>query len=292
MKNIDFNPFGTASVIIRFNCKECGEKVISDEISVPEPDYSSETAHDSYNDNDGSAVCDCGEQYNISVWSSYAGGYVEIEELDESDDTVEIEEINEEVDEDIKQYYEEQYEIIKSNTGFFDTFKREIENIKTLNNSTVSDSGVDKTLRKQLFVSVITIMETYLSDAFINTTLSKDDYLKTFVKTFKDFDGDSIRLRDYFDYSVKIKEISKKGMLDVIYHNIPKVSGMYKDTLEINFPDLKEIMKAVSMRHDIVHRNGKTKEEKELIIDKSLISKTLTNVENFILEIDKQIKTK
>ena len=49
-------------------------------------------------------------------------------------------------------------------------------------------------------------------------------------------------------------------MRDVIYHDLPKVSGMFRDALGIELPNIGEIYKSVFIRHDLVHRNGKTKD--------------------------------
>lgn len=137
---------------------------------------------------------------------------------------------------------------------------------------------------------MIACVETYLSDAFINTVLSNQDYLRSFFTSFKDFKEQKLGVNELLEFAGKAEEIAKKAMLEVIYHNLPKVSKMYEGTLNITFPSFSEIQRAVSVRHDLVHRNGKTKEGREIIIDDKIIDDIISKVENFIGEIDQKLK--
>jgi RiboL-PSP-HEPN len=136
---------------------------------------------------------------------------------------------------------------------------------------------------------VITCLETYLSSAYINTVLSKPKYTKKFYETFLDFQKEKITLSQLFDLKDKVEEIAKKAMYKVIYHNLEKVKPMFKDTFNIDFPNFSEIAKAIEIRHDIVHRNGRTKENVTIEISKDDISKLIVEVKEFVKKIDEQI---
>lgn len=285
MKYFSFNPFGNESLTIEFNCNECGHQVTSDDIEIPYPDYSADTAKDSQTDEEGCAVCKgCGKEFNISIYSTYAGGDGTIDELPDNHHI--------DITENPEPYYEDQYEAIASNTLFFETFKSEIANLKELNKIIIVNTSTDKTLRRQIYTGVIASMETYLSDAFINTTLNSKDFTKKFVRTFHDFKERLIPLNELFNYHEKIEKICKQVMLDVIYHNLPKVKGIYKDTLEVDLGDIGIAYKAVLTRHDLVHRNGKTKDGVEVVIDSVIIDQLFSDIETFIGNIDKQIEEK
>jgi len=81
-------------------------------------------------------------------------------------------------------------------------------------------------------------------------------------------------------------------MLEIIYHNLPKVSHIYKETLDINFPAINQIQKDISIRHDLVHRNGKNKKGEQVLVSKEIIEEFISRVESFVDEIDKQLKDK
>ena len=186
----------------------------------------------------------------------------------------------------------EQLEAILSNTDFYRTFLDEIASLRVLNKLSVPDQKAKKTLRRHLYVGVIACLETYLSDAFINTVLSNENYLKSFFTSFKDFREQKLGMNELLDSASKAEEIAKKAMLKVIYHNLPKVSNMYEKTLNIEFPKFSEIYKAVSIRHDLVHRNGKNKDGIEISIDSIVVDDIISKVESFISEIDQKLKEK
>ena len=109
----DFNPFGTKSIEVKFNCSNCDHEVISEEIGVPSPDYSAENHSDSVRDNDGYAVCpNCGEEYEINVHVGFGGGDIDIDGIDDGD-ILEVIEHDEEYDVD-----DEPDEIKPVYTGF------------------------------------------------------------------------------------------------------------------------------------------------------------------------------
>jgi len=285
MAKFNFNPFGNESLVLKFACDECGYNVTSEKIAIPQPNYLADTARDSQTDNDGYAVCDkCGKEFKILIYSSYGGGNGYVRNLSEEWKIDVIE--NPESD------YEELYEAISNNNLFYDTFKNEIENLKRLNNIKLDDDSLENTLKRQLYIGIITSMETYLSDAFINTTLGSKNFTRKFVETFKEFKEKPIKLSELFEYHNEIEITCKKHMLKVIYHNIPKVKIMYKETLEVDLGDIEALCKAVSIRHDLVHRSGKTKEGKENVIDSDKINDLILEVETFINRVDKQIESK
>ncbi len=283
MADFDFNPFGTESIIVRFICDDCSNLVESEEIDIPSPDYSADNACDSQTDNDGYAICgNCDKRFDIYIFVTYAGGSGVVDILPDNYE-IEIEEFAE-------PYYDEQYEAISSNTEFLMTFNQDLDDVIELIAIEPAEEKLLTLFHRQLYSSVIGIMETYLSDAFINTVFKSDDNLKKFFKSFKEFDKQKIAISAVFDFEDKAKSVAKKAMLDVIYHNLPKVSGMYKDTFGIKFPKYGEISKAVSKRHDLVHRNGKDKDGNEVIVNSDMVIKLINEVRTFVTQIDNQIK--
>ncbi|BAY74231.1 hypothetical protein NIES25_06420 [Nostoc linckia NIES-25] len=186
----------------------------------------------------------------------------------------------------------DQLESILSNTAFYRTFWDEIASLRVLNKLSVLDPKAKKTLKRHIYVGVIACLETYLSDAFINTVLSNKKYFSSFFTSFKDFKEQKLGMNELLDVANKAEEIAKKAMLEVLYHNLPKVSKMYETTLNIVLPNFSEIQKAVSIRHDLVHRNGKTKDGKEIIIDDIIVDDIISKVESFISEIDQKLNNK
>jgi hypothetical protein len=192
-----------------------------------------------------------------------------------------------EEDDDVDDYYdyEEQFDAIIANKHYYDSFQKEVRNLEKLNNTALENEELENILKKQLYVSAIGILETFLSETFINQTDEQPEYFKKFVETFPDFSKQKFQLNEIFTHYEKLKKTARKEMLEVIYHNLDKVQNMYVATFNIKFPDIAELSKLIVTRHDLVHRNGKTKEEEEVKIDKEIITELLEKISNFVEEI-------
>lgn len=189
-------------------------------------------------------------------------------------------------------YYYAEFEVISSNKRYYQTFLNEIENLAQLNNLETPTQKLEIILKRQIFVSIITALETFLSETFINLTLDNEHYFKKFVLNHQEFKTRKFELKDIFESFEKIKDTAKKIMLDTIYHHLPKVREMYRFTFEIDFPSIGEVNKLINIRHDLVHRNGKTKTGKLHAIDKQEVSKAIVDVTNFVEKIAKSLDLK
>lgn len=280
----EYFPFGNKSVIVSFDCDECGNRVESEEIGIPSPNYAAEKASDSHNENDGYAVCEnCDKNFDVYVYAGYADGYVDINDVE--DETIEIEEIPDELDE----YYEEQIDAIIHSLNFITQFKTEVSNLTSLNNIELDKGELQETLQRQLFSGAITCLEDYLSTTLIQQVLNNDENFKNFTRTFKNIQNRKFTLSELYEKLDNIRDIVKKELVDVIYHDLPKVKGMYEDTLKIDFPDIEELMKIIKSRHDMVHRNGKNKEGEKIEISKEVVQNAIDEVEKFVTDIDEKI---
>ena len=185
-------------------------------------------------------------------------------------------------------YYDKYlYEVISSNTQFFNTFKENIENINELLNVSVALEA-EQQYYMLLYVNIIIALETYLSDAFINTLFKKREFIRTFIEKNPDFQSQKLSLSEIFVKLDTIERDIKNYLVDILWHNLSK--DMYYDTFNISFPDdLASVYRAIAKRHDIVHRNGKTKEGKIQKITKEEILSLNEKVSKFVEHIDEQL---
>ena len=186
---------------------------------------------------------------------------------------------------DNSEYYEEQYEAIIANKKFLIKFQEEIENRERLNETELEDKSLETILKRQIFSGVIGTLETFLSDTFINLTIDNDEYFRNFVESYPDFRQRKFELRHLYVEQDRIKETGKKIMIDIIYHDLPKISKMYASTFKIEFPSIGPLMKSILTRHDLVHRNGKTKDGTDVLIDKAAITDLIAKVRPFVADI-------
>lgn len=286
MFSCEFDAFSTRSITLRFYCSECGEEIEEIIESLPSPNLMSE--RDTYS---GTLETDCTDiecpnchnNYNIQLASSMYGGELYSDDLDE-DTEMEVENIE-------NDYFEDYSEIVESNTSFFDTFCIQMEANKRLFEISVLASDMKTTLNKLLFANIITCLETYLSDALINTVLGTEIYLKRFVENFKDYKDCSFKLCDIYKKIENLKKLVKKDLYELMYHNLPKIKEIYKTILNIDFPNtIGDIMTKIHIRHHLVHRNGKNQDGDQVIVKKEELNQTYDLIFEFVKEIDNQFK--
>jgi hypothetical protein len=132
--------------------------------------------------------------------------------------------------------------------------------------------------RRLLFANVITALETFLSDTFINRVLNSEYLLQRYLDTERAFRDRKFALNEALRIAKDVTNIARKQMLDMAWHNIAKVKRLYADVLRIDLHDITAIAKAVHIRHDIVHRNGRQEDGSDQIIAtsdvKALVSAT------------------
>jgi hypothetical protein len=185
--------------------------------------------------------------------------------------------------------YDQYVEDIGSITEYYNNFSGAILDIERLLKSKVEDS-VSRRFLRLLYVNVVTALETYLSDAFISTVVNALLLMRRFIETTPEFKAEKVSLADVFKAAEGVERTARAYLIDVVWHHIERVRPMYHATLNVDFPDdLSAIYRAVLTRHDIVHRNGKTKDGNEIIVTPKDISKLIEAVKAFVEHIEGQL---
>jgi hypothetical protein len=170
--------------------------------------------------------------------------------------------------------------------GHEEAFRQSSVNIERLLEAKVQPAERQVMLRL-LYTNVITALETYLSDKFISAITTDEKLLRRFVETTPEFKNRKLSLSDVFNAHETIKDDVKTHLLEVVWHRLDKVEPMFRYTLDINFPsDMKEFHKAIFVRHDCVHRNGKTKNGKEHVFNEDEIKELLSAADKLIRWIE------
>jgi hypothetical protein len=179
---------------------------------------------------------------------------------------------------------------IASITEFYQLFADAVLDIERL-----LDVGVPEPVQARylqlLYVNVISAMESYLSEAFISTTLADPEIFRTFIETTPEFQAEKISVSDIFKEQDGLKSKANEYLAKVAWHNLAKVRKMYQATFGIRFPeDIGNIYRAILIRHDLVHRNGKNRDGVQIQITREQVIELIRNVEHFIQEIDGRLE--
>ena len=175
-------------------------------------------------------------------------------------------------------------------TDYFLEFNKSIENIRELTEITITNTTLQPHYFNMLYSSVITSLETYLSDALKFNLAHKEEFLIKFVETFQDFKNVKCDFNDIFNLCNSIERTVEEGLRSFLYHNLPKIQGIYKSTFDINFQPINELMQSIAIRHDLVHRNGKDKNGNPHTITEDNVLELCDKTLSFVKNIEEQFK--
>lgn len=148
-----------------------------------------------------------------------------------------------------------------------------------------------------IHVSIITTLETYLMEAFMYTLSDQDKFMANFVSKsdFQCGEMDKSVLLKPDEVNEIIEDLKKRAQLflmNQLWHNLDKVRSNYGRTFGIQFPNegMNELKTAVSVRHDLVHRNGVTTAGKPVEITDASINALISQIDNLVKHIESEIE--
>jgi hypothetical protein len=153
----------------------------------------------------------------------------------------------------------------------------------------IPDARLSRAFLRILFASVVTSMETYLSDTFIPRVLNDAALVRRCVEKIPRLTEKrrrTQRQRSIFDEPTEVRD----HLLRVTFHNLSTASTLYEDVLNIPFPpDTTDLILAVKMRHDIIHRSGKSTTGVEQLVSKADLLGLVVAVKQFVEHMEKQL---
>lgn len=143
-------------------------------------------------------------------------------------------------------------------------------------------------LWRQQYTAVFTAIETYLFDFFYSTIQADKDLFRKFVEINEEFGKRKFAFSQIFSQHEQLEQIVREFLANISWHNLPRVEPFYKLVLGIQFDKelFGKLSKAVLIRHDIVHRNGKKKEGEIWILSKEQIVELIQWVTEFVEHIE------
>lgn len=183
--------------------------------------------------------------------------------------------------------FDDLIEYRQPNTNIYGNFSTAIENIQGL-----LTNADNQTLIRLLFANVITSMESYLSDTIKKNVLGRPALLRRFVESSQQLREKKSNYAEIFKIMDDIENTVSQLIDETLFHNLSKTISLYKSVLDVDFPteSMSSIQKAISQRHDIVHRNGKTIGGDELEISSSDVSSLIATIKDVIDKVDYQVK--
>jgi hypothetical protein len=163
-----------------------------------------------------------------------------------------------------------------------DIFIKDISELKKML-SNIPEAYANSTFYKMVYAHTITIFEVYLEDTVKSLIMTNDTFLRNAINNVEPFKKKAIMLKNISLEPDGIKNYVLNQLSENLFHNVSKVAiildGVIGQRLDL---DISDAAKIVSVRHDVVHRNGKDKEGKTIEIDKSKVECDLAIIERFV----------
>ena len=170
------------------------------------------------------------------------------------------------------------------------TFNSSIANVTALLGVEVP-LAQQKHFRGMLYVSVIIAMEAYLLDNFLFSVDSDRAAFRKYIETTEHFRKQKIPLSTIFKENEGIDKRGRAYLTKLLWHRLSEVAKLYRNTLSVHFPeDMKDLLAAVQIRHDFVHRNGRTPDGDEIVLTPEQVTELIKLVRNLIDGIEAQQK--
>ncbi|MBA6222612.1 hypothetical protein H4J51_17465 [Colwellia sp. MB02u-18] len=137
---------------------------------------------------------------------------------------------------------------------------------------------------KQLYFSnIISLMEKYLSDLFIHEITSKDNIFNLMTSAHK-FQSQKYVVKEIFNGDVKTKVIN--SVKNLVWHRINDIDPLFKHTLNIRMNINTGLTDKLTLRHDLIHRNGFTIDGLPVEISNDDLNECINVVSQFINDVE------
>ena len=181
-------------------------------------------------------------------------------------------------------YLEAEYEWYSSqdHSNFFIEFNRTIDKIRRILSSTI-DQTVMNTIYKMIHIHAVTAMETYLGDSLKSAVIGNKIYIANAARNLDELSKKNFKLSEILSYEGDIEKIVLEQLGKYLYHDVLRVMKIYKATLGFSYTyDLKPLIEITTVRHDLVHRNGKNNEGVRVDLNPVDLKNAIDEVDKFI----------
>lgn len=178
-----------------------------------------------------------------------------------------------------------------SNKSCYEVFSENLANLRSLAKAKISGPARTGHLyRRMIFAATVTALETYLCDTF-RKRISAEERLRTkYVLNSPDLKERKFSIEDVLSWSGRIETKIDEHLSEIVWHNLGKAGQMYKSLLGVRFPtDSEDVYRAVAWRHDIVHRNGRTKDGEVKVVRETDLYKCFDSIEAFVEQVEAQL---
>lgn len=171
-------------------------------------------------------------------------------------------------------------------------FLNEIHDLKVILDSKINILH-QEAMYKMIYAHSVALLESFLGDTLKTLISSNEAIFENAINKIEELTKAKFELKDIAKQKDGAKGLAIKELSKVLYHNIPKVKRLYECSLDQNLNiDISEIDKITKIRHDIVHRNGKSIDGKLVFLDAEIVNQTISQIKEFASSLQLAINQK
>lgn len=158
------------------------------------------------------------------------------------------------------------------------------ENMQKLREMIVEDNNPfsDKTLYRMIYAHSVTTFEAMVSDVIKAIILKHPKMMDRLINEIGSDSGKKYTLKDVHRYN-GVKGLMLSIINEVTFHNVGKVQA-YANALsgeKFESNHIGEMKQLIEIRHDLVHRNGKTIEDRYHNLNAPMVNDAMSVIEKF-----------
>lgn len=141
---------------------------------------------------------------------------------------------------------------------------------------------------KMSYAYAVTLLEAFLSETLKSIISENKVFLKNAIGESKALKN--IKLSDLADVDLNVKSLVLKIIGGILFHQIPNAKEMYEQVLGCKLDlDISRVVKITKLRHDIVHRNGRTIDGESINIYTDDFYQAIDDIKMFSWELQRAI---
>ncbi|MBT0362625.1 hypothetical protein [Morganella morganii] len=160
--------------------------------------------------------------------------------------------------------------------------------------SKILEINVDKETQFSLLVMlhahIVSALEGFLSSTFIYNVTNSDILTRKLIESDPEFGIRKFTINEIYAQHSNIKTTVGKYLKNIIFHDMSKVKPMYAKVLSYNFGEIAWLFKAITIRHDCVHRAGYDKEGKAVSVSIESVNDLIIRCRNLAETVDAHVQ--
>lgn len=171
-----------------------------------------------------------------------------------------------------------------------DIYDISVNEIISLLNCSIN-SNLSHVLYKYAFIGVFAAFEYFLCNVCRCYIIKENVYMEKFLKSNKKYKNETFKMYEIFSKYSSIKKLVDEYICDIVYHNTTKVCDIFYSVFDIKL-DMTDFVSYVLIRHDIIHRNGRTKNGSLTYVTKKLVNDLIECTNGIVEQVCAGLKEK